>query len=364
MSAEAGNFALLLELARETSSEKRRELLRQVTDIFLDNKQTRSEAESAHFDEIFNAVSEDLEHAVRIELARKVAMSNAPIRKTARQLALDEIEIARPVIERSRALAQEDLIDVIKQKGQDHMMAVTKRDDIGEDVSSALVEKGDDHVVAALLENQTARMNRTTYERVADRAQSSPVLHAPFIRNRKVPLDLLNELYVVAEKQLRREIMRKFHGVSPAELETALETGRNRLSSAYGALPDDFVAAQETIDEIERRRPLEPALLPGLLRQNHRTAFCIAFAKLAGVEFMDVYRVVRKSDVDAMAMLCKGAGFDRSLFVTLCLLLAKEGSNFNKAEAYAALYQEVPVAAAQRALRFWRVRAKTMGQAA
>ena len=35
MAAPANNFALLLELAREGSSEKRRELLRQITDVFL-----------------------------------------------------------------------------------------------------------------------------------------------------------------------------------------------------------------------------------------------------------------------------------------------------------------------------------------
>ena len=113
-----GNFALLVDLARETSSEKRRELLRQVTDVFLEDDTSRTDTEAGLFDEIFDAVAADMEVQVRAELARKIANSQAPLGRTARRLALDEIEVARPVIERSTALTQKDSLDVIHQKGQ------------------------------------------------------------------------------------------------------------------------------------------------------------------------------------------------------------------------------------------------------
>ncbi|MEZ6030195.1 MAG: hypothetical protein R3C46_10650 [Hyphomonadaceae bacterium] len=79
MPAPANNFALLLDLAKEGSSEKRRELLRQVTDVFLAAPDQRNEKEAVLFDEIVGAVAADLETQVRVELARKVAESNAPL---------------------------------------------------------------------------------------------------------------------------------------------------------------------------------------------------------------------------------------------------------------------------------------------
>ena len=240
MAGNANNFAMLLDLAKEGSSEKRRELLRQITDVFLADPPERTDRESQLFDEIIGAVASDLETQVRIELARKVAVSNVPVQRTARRLAMDVIEVARPVLEHSKALSEADLIEVIQAKSQDHMMAVTKRPHLGENVSSALVAKGEDRVIVSLLENRTARMSRETYERVAERAEVNPVLHAPFVRNAHIPLDLLNNVYLKVEHDLRREIMRKFHGVSPAELEAALEASRNHLSSAYGALPEDY----------------------------------------------------------------------------------------------------------------------------
>lgn len=358
MAANANNFALLLDLAKEGSSEKRRELLRQITDVFLAHPTQRSEKEALLFDEIVGAVASDLETQVRIELSRKVANSTAPLRHTARRLAMDEIEVARPVLERSRALTETDILEVIDKKSQDHMLAVTKRPDIGEKVSSALVHKGADRVVASLLQNATAKIDRETYERVAERIEINPVLHAPFVRNANVPLDMLNTVYLRVEGDLRREIMRKFHGVSPAELEAALEASRTHLSSAYGALPSDYALAQDHVAKLAKAGALKPALLVQLLREERRTAFLIAFAQLVDVDFELGQRLVEAKDLDALAMLCRGAGFDRGLFVTICIMVANAGGGLSKTEEFGQIYEQVPVAAAQRALRFWKVRAK------
>ena len=157
--------------------------------------------------------------------------------------------------------------------------------------------------------------------------------------------------------------MRKFHGVSPAELEAALETSRNHLSSAYGALPDDFQEAKDHVDTLDKRGSLKPPILVQLLRDNLRTAFYLAFAKLVDVEFDLARRLVEGKDIDALAMLCRGAGFDRGLFVTISLLVVDEGGGLSKTDEYGKLYELVPVAAAQRALRFWKVRAKGAGAA-
>jgi uncharacterized protein (DUF2336 family) len=358
MAANANKFALLLDLAKEGSSEKRRELLRQITDVFLAQPNNRSEKEAALFDEIVGAVASDLETQVRIELSRKIADTVAPLRHTARRLAMDEIEVARPVLERSRALTENDILEVIDKKSQDHLLAVTKRPDIGEKVSSALVNKGEDLVVVSLLQNATAKIDRETYSRVAERAETSPVLHAPFVRNANVPLDMLNNVYLRVETNLRREIMRKFHGVSPAELEAALEASRTHLSSAYGALPSDYALAQEHVAKLAKAGVLKPAVLVQLLREERGTAFLIAFAQLVDVDFELGQHLVEAQDLDALAMLCRGAGFDRGLFVTICIMVANDGGGLSKTDEFGDIYEQVPVAAAQRALRFWKVRAK------
>jgi uncharacterized protein (DUF2336 family) len=194
---------------------------------------------------------------------------------------------------------------------------------------------------------------------VAGRVQDSPVLHAPFVRNQRVPIDLLNSVYLKVEAGLRREIMQKFQGVAPSELEAALNASRTALSTAYGALPEDYSSASEYIAGLEKWNPLKPPILVQLLRENRHTAFLIAFSKLVEIDFNLARRLVETNDLDAMAMLCRGSGFDRGLFVTLCIMISGETGGLGSTDAFRDLYEQVPQAAAQRAIRFWRVRAKS-----
>jgi uncharacterized protein (DUF2336 family) len=348
----------LVELAKGGSGDKRRELLRQITDVFLADPKKHSETEMMLFDEIIVVVSAGLDKQVRMDLARKVLGAKAALRRTTRQLAMDEIEVAHPVIERSGVLSETDMLDVIAQTSQAHMMAITLRPDIGETVSGALVEKGSEAVVAALLENQTARIGRQTFERIAARAEKSRALHAPFVRNAEAPLELLYKVYLQVETDLRREIMRKFYGASPAGLEAAIAASRSQLPFAYLDLPQDYQAAKDHVAGLEQRGGLKPPVLVQLLREERRTAFLIAFTRLVDIDFDLGRKLIEDKDVDGVALACRAAKFDKGLFVSTLLLSGVGSGGLSRADVYGRHYEQIPVASAQRALGFWKVRAK------
>lgn len=360
----ASRYALLVELATESSAEKRRELLLQLTDIFMSAPTRRTEMEGSLFDDIYAAVAADLKTAVRAEIAHKIAASTAPLGRTARRLAMDEIEVARPIVEQSSALLDADLLEIVRLKGDDHHLAVAKRENLSPEISEALVNTGSDQVLSSLLENETARINRVTYEKVADRASANPALHAPFVKNRNVPLDLLNAIYLEVADNLRQHILWRFKGVSVEELNAALEISRDRVAAAYGALPPDFIDASEYVANLMNRGDLKPPALADMLRANRRTAFLIAFARLVDVDVGLMQRLVESQDIDGMALLCRSASFPRGLFVTLCLLVGGDRHGMAHAERYGQLYEQATVAAAQRAVRFWKLRSKETSRSA
>jgi uncharacterized protein (DUF2336 family) len=351
-------FALLKELPNRTSSEARRELLREATESLSGRSGTLSSEASAELDRIMASVASEFSIQVRAEFARLIASNAAQFAHTAEHFAMDEIEVAGPVLKHSDALTEDVLLKVVAQKSQAHMLALTQRSSVSPRLSHALVQRGGDEVVSSLLGNEGAAIADGTYEMVMERADASPVLQAGLVRRKSVPLDLLNELYLKTEAGLRQEIMAKFGQVDPGELEKAFERSRIRLNSRYRQLPQDIAAARQNLEALQAKRQLVPAALPGLLRegQNTRTTFLLAFAKLADVEFEVIQRVLDQADIDTLALLCRGSGFERSLFVTLALAVDKSGAGLAKAEEFGRLYESVPVQAAQRAIRFWKVR--------
>ncbi len=356
----APTYSKLADLARETSSDGRRELLRTVTDTLLRDGAAHAIADHAALDELLAAVTSDLSTQVRAEIAKLIAGSLKPFARTARQFAMDHIDVAAPVLKHSRILTDTDLLDVIAEKSHDHALAVTGRRELTQTVSHGLAQHTDDRVLVALLENKDADIGHHTYEALAARAQNNAAMHAPFVRRQGVPLDLLNDLYLKVEAGLRREILHKYNCVSPEELDRAFERSRKRLSEAYGAVPEDFDAAQRRIDLIVRQGGLAPPLLIALLREGKkaRTAFEIAFGRLADVNYEMIHGVVETRDLDAIALLCRGADFERAVFVTLALALDDSERRMSRAEEFGELYESVPVQAAQRALQFWKVRTK------
>src|SRR5678815_78400 len=104
MPVQTAKFALLLDLAKETSSDKRRDLLREITGILSRDPGMQTLANCSAFDEIAVAVVADLKSEARSEISRMFAETALPLGHTARQLAMDEIAVARPVLERSAAL--------------------------------------------------------------------------------------------------------------------------------------------------------------------------------------------------------------------------------------------------------------------
>ena len=350
-------FARLKDLAAEPSSDKRRDLMREVTDMFLGDPAARSETECMLFDDVVAAVVKDMEAVVRAELSDKLADSNEPISKTLKRFAMDDdIEVARPVLERSTGLSDEDLIEVVKSKTQEHMLAVTRRAKVSEQVSGALVERGSDAVVASLLDNNGAAIDRPTMEKVTDRALSSTSIQKSFVSREAVPLDLLNELTMVVQKDLRDEILKRFETVSEEELDRALTKGRHSVRMTHRKASLEQRNAIAEIDQVERTGKLKVDRLLKYLQDDNPAAFAETLNRLSGIGYSNAIKIYRERDVDSLALAMKALDAPLPLFATTAAYIAGVTDAINQVKTYAGVYKEVPSEAARRAIRFWKIR--------
>jgi uncharacterized protein (DUF2336 family) len=355
----------LIALAREPSSERRRELLREVTDLFLAQPADAMDpASAALFDEVMQRISSDMEVEVRGELSRRLAPTSAVLPRVLAALGADEISVAEPVLRHARGFRDEDLVALARSQGQDHLRAISQREVVPEAVSDAIVERGDDDTLGILLRNEGAELSRQASEAAVDRAQANPALHAAVVERKSLPPDLLNEMYFVVEAKLRAKIMARNAELDPKTLEAALEAGRRRLEERDGLSPPDLAEAEAHVGAMARAGQLTPQTLAGFLRGGQRTRFTVALARLADIDFHTAKRILDGRRVDPLAIACKAAGFDRALFLTFALLmLGSEENALGKAHEYGQLYSQIPMEAATRAIRFWRLRRQS-GEAA
>ena len=346
----------LIALAEEGSSEKRRDLLRELTEHFFGTP-TRTSAEDALYGSVLASLAADMETAVRAELSARFAKAPDAPHTLIRRLANDEAAVAGAVLAASPMLTDEDLLGVVRRHGQDHLRAVSARPSVSEAVSEVIVERGDDETLGTLLRNDGARLSRRSSEAAVERAKINPALHEATVSRAELPADLLNDMYFVVEARLRSQILEQNARMDPALLESALAAGRTRIATDDGALPADYAECSAYIEELNAAGQLTPQMLARFLRSGGNTSFLIALAQLSDIDFHTARQIVDRRELDALAVVCKAADLDRALFLTYAVvLLNDDGEAMDKARSYARMYSELTRDAALRTLRFWRTR--------
>ena len=354
--AVASNLHKLQALAGEKSSERRRALLRDVTDLFFAASPPEGSTAQAQFGEVLSRLADSAAVQAREQLSERFADApNAP-RQLIQQLARDAIEVAAPILQRSKALTDEDLVTIVHERGQDHMRAIAGREAVSERVSSAIVERGDDVTVAELVSNDGARLDRASYETVAERAEASETLQGPLVRREDTPNDILADMMSVVEDSLRAAIRERFDRLEPGVLEAALAASSQRLESR---LKEDreIEEARKYIRARRIRKELNGGLLARLLREGQQVRFCVGFAELSGVDYLSAKHALEHDSPDGLALICKAADFDKALFVTIAVLRSGADSDaFSAARDLGKIYEGLTKDAAERALRFTKMR--------
>lgn len=347
----------LHQLAQEPSSERRRELLRELTDLFVADPNRFEAAEKDHVSKILGTVAYQMEQAVRQQLAARLAEVPGAPRDLVQRLAKDEIDVARPLLRQSAALGDDDLIAVVRERGQAHMLAISQRQTVSADVADALVERGDDQVLVSLIENDGASLSAGAMTSLVERSTQAPDLQAPLLHRADLPADLMHQMYWFVTSALRHHIVAATDQLDEAEIDRILHDSEAAILAQAEREESDLSTAERFVRRKEQSRELNENLAVQLLRDGRMAEFIAVFARLTDLDVATARRVLFDPAADSVAIAAKAADFTRQAFSTI-LLLTDRGTTRSATETteLLALYDQVPAKAAQRTMRFWRLR--------
>ena len=126
-------------LAEQKTRTGRRDLAETIADLIYAGQSALSERERSLIFDILRRVISDAKLAIRPKLSAQLAEFDDALSDLVVALANDEIEVAYPILTRSRALEDEQLIEVVQTRAQEHQLAVALRENIPGTVSDALV---------------------------------------------------------------------------------------------------------------------------------------------------------------------------------------------------------------------------------
>jgi uncharacterized protein (DUF2336 family) len=267
--------------------------------------------------EILRRLTRDVEMAIRIALAERLADDASAPHDLILLLVDDSIEVARPLILRSPLLTEKDALRLIAESSVDHQEAVAGRAHISIPVTDALVHCEAESVLVALVRNATARISENAYQTLVNRSRAIPVLQEPLARRADLPVELANRMCAWVSDALKVYITTNYQ-VTAKRMDMALAEATGVLSREPAGPKDPPAdSAQKLIEKLAASGQLKAGFLMRVLSQGQIDLFDLAFARLLQIDLGRFRKLFYEDGVQQMAIACRAAGIDKSVFATV-----------------------------------------------
>jgi uncharacterized protein (DUF2336 family) len=341
------------------SSERRAEMLRRVTDLFVVTAPRISEAQTGVFDDVFEQLTREIELKAVRELSERVAsVENAPERLIRRLAHDDAIEISGPVLERSDRLGEDELVAIARTKSQAHLAAIAGRAELGEQVTGVLVERGDMIVARKVASNSGARFSETSLQSLVDRASDDGDLANAVARRRELSPAMFRAMLERATDQVRARLLDSAPPPT-AKLINKILAEVSQTVETETVTKRDYAVAREIVMAMHKKERIAVTNLVQFAKGGKLEEMAVTLSLLTGVPVEIIDRFLDDPTDDPILLVCKAIDLDWS--TALAVLAGKLGTrevHDSRAEEAEKKYRKLSISSAQRVLRFWQAREK------
>jgi uncharacterized protein (DUF2336 family) len=341
------------------SAEKRAEMLRRVTDLFVSTAPRVTEAQAGLFDDVFEQLIKEIEWKAVLELSERMSsVENAPDRLIRRLAHDDAIEISGPVLARSDRLGDEDLVAIARTKSQAHLAAIAGRAQLGEQVTGVLVERGDLVVARRVASNSGARFSEASLRDLVDRASDDGDLASAVARRRELSPAMFRTMLARATDSVRQRLL---DGAQPgtADVISKIIAEVSQTVETETVPKRDYVAAKRIVIAMQKQGGVAVPNLLQFARTGKLEEMVVTLSLLTGVPVEIIDRFLDDPIDDPVLLLCKAIDLDWP--TALAVLGAKLGTkevHDSRAEDAEKKFRKLSIYSAQRVLRFWQAREK------
>lgn len=356
------NNALLqqLELAvSEGSAISRRAALSYTTDLLIAGRYT--DEDIWMFGEIVGLLASEIEASARAQLSHRLApCRNAPSNIIHKLASDDSIDVAGPVLRQSEQLSTPALVEHAKFKSQAHLLAISQRKSLHEDVTDVLVTRGNHEVVRSVARNVGARFSESGFWRLVQRSENDIVL-ALDVGARK---DLSRHHFQMLIAKASDEVKARLIAANPnaaAEIQEAVTDVTGAVHERFGPGTRSYFAAKKAVAEMHRTGELTEQKICEFARAGKLEEVTVALSLVCDLPVNVTERALLDDHGEMVLILAKAANLSWTA-TKLLLCLCREGSvSAHVLDGALKNYSILSVATARKVMGFYRFRKERRG---
>jgi len=338
--------------AEEDGPEHDARIFGEVTDLFLSNVDRLGDSQIAAVDGVLAHLVERVEAATVIQLSEALSTINRAPHQTIRKLAFHEQpQVAAPVLRGSNCLSEADLLEIVKSRGQQHLLAICGRKVLNEALTDALMRFGDVSVSNALAHNSGARFSECGYATLVGRAERDEGLAEKLGVRLDIPGSLLRELIGKVADVVRARFL-----TAPRPVVRDKTQNSAAATAAQGGAPRkaiDYTQVQSELVALNRTGKLNDSIVNRFAVRGEYVHVVAALALKADVKVEAIEPLLEPDRVYGLIVACKAA---RLTWSTTTMIVRNRPncppSTDRELEQCVAVFESLLLSVAQWTIRF------------
>jgi uncharacterized protein (DUF2336 family) len=343
------------------SSERRTEMLRKITDLFMSTADLLNEAQVDLFDDVLLRLIARTEEETLSRLSTQISPKATAPKEVIRRLARHEkVSVAGPVLAGSSRLTEQDLLDLAAKSGPKHLLAISTRKTLNEAITDELLKRGFHSVSNALVKNNGARFSNSGYAALVDTAEKDDALAVSLGTRPDLPEQMQRDLLSKATSAVRIRLLK---AAPPAIREKIQEIVHSLVKDVApkNHTPVDYTQHQSAVLALNRAGKLGDQTINRFAIQEEYPNIIAALALLSTAPIEAIEPLVSNDRPDGLIVACKAARLNWSTTLMVlrnrpnCRPLSKQDT-----EDVKEVFETLSLSSAQQTITFWSARAASL----
>ena len=304
------------------SPETRARALWHATDILIEGRY--SEDQIWVFGEVIGRLSDEIEQAARVKLAKRLAHSdNAPFNVVMILASDNTIDVAGPVLQYSQRLDTMSLVASARTKSQPHLLAISKRCSIPSEVTDELVTRGNREVVRSVASNNGACISDFGFLQMIKRSEADGILAEHLGLRKEIPRHMFQQLIAKASDVVKRKLERERPDLVDV-IEPSVTEVTGKLHSKFGPATKGYFAAKKLVTAQHQYGNLNENSILEYARSHKIEEVTVGLSLLCSLPVDVVERALVHSNSEMTLILARALGFGWETAMALLFLGAKD----------------------------------------
>jgi uncharacterized protein (DUF2336 family) len=263
-------------------------------------------------EEIFRLMARDAEIRVRLSLAFNLKESARVPHDVAITLAKDVESVALPMLQFSRVLTDDDLLEIVSSQNQAKQVAIASRPEVSPTVSEALVDTHNREVVEHLVANDGAEISEQALQTILAEFGGVEDIQGSLVHRARLPMTIAERLVTMVSNQLREHLVAN-HQLPDLIAADIVSQSRERATMSL-ALGADRADVEGLVKHLKANGRLTLSIMLRAACIGDTAFFEAGMAALAALPIANVQRLMHDRGSLGFKALYDKAGLPEALF--------------------------------------------------